>query len=150
MSEKSVNQEKKRPRLKVVCVCRGGNVRSVAMKMIVTRYLDHSTLACGLDTNDEETRSFLFEWADVIAVMHRDFFDAIPERFFVKTYIFHVGNDVWGNPFDEELQTSIAKLLNENPYPLNFGRRINPKKLVKRLREYREKVATRNREDASV
>jgi hypothetical protein len=151
---KSVNQEKenqaKRPRLKVVCVCRGGNVRSVAMKMIVNRYLDHSTLACGLDTNDEETRNFLFVWADVIVVMHHDMFASIPPFFFAKTFIFHVGNDVWGNPFDEELQLAIVDLLNGNPIPLNFGRRINPAKVIKRLRDYREKIATRNREDTSV
>lgn len=140
----------KRPRLKVVCMCRGGNVRSVAMKMILNRYLGHSSLACGLDTNDEETRRFLFEWADVIVVMHKEMACYVTDHYQFKLKVVHVGNDVWGDPFNEELQLKIVHILNAQHDDLNPGRLIDPAKVLKRLRDYKLKIESRNAEDAIV
>lgn len=138
----------KRIRMKIAVMCRGGNTRSVAMKMILSRYLDHSALVCGMETNDEETRTHLFSWADAIVVMQNTMIDGVPAQFHHKTYLFDVGNDVWGNPFHEELQLRIVELLNTNPV-FNGARVINPEKVLKRLRDYRTKIESRTEDFAA-
>lgn len=148
--EARLNMSDARPRLKVVCICRGGNVRSVAMKMILNRYLDHSTLACGTQNNDEATIRMLCEWADKVVLMSEKLLlPFMLEEYFAKLCIFEVGDDIWGNPFDEDLQVRIAEKLNAESRLFNFGRTINPEKVRRTLRQYREKIDARNLEDVA-
>jgi hypothetical protein len=132
----------KRPVLKIVCMCRAGMVRSVAMKSILHRYLGHDTLACGFETNSPEALALLFDWADAIVILSVPFLDYVPVELLHKTHIFDVGDDVWGNPFAEELRVRLVELLNANPM-FHFGRTLDPDKVVRDLRRYREKIEAR-------
>lgn len=132
-----------RPVLKIVCVCRGGNVRSVAMKRILHRYLGHETLAVGIDNNGEECLRMLYGWADFIIVTHKAFAERIPAEFATKVQTFHIGLDVWGNSFHPELQGIVVDVLNANPL-FHFGRKLCREKVTKDVYDYQAKVRTRN------
>ncbi len=110
--------------------------------MILSRYLDHSTLACGIDNNDPETLAMMFEWADFIVIMHRDFLEKIPVQYSSKVRIFHVGDDIWGNPFHEDLQGKIVRLLNQRDV-FSFGRVIDEGKVILKLQDYAQKILRR-------
>lgn len=112
------------------------------MKMILNRHLGHSTLACGMENNDDDCRRMLFEWADAVVILHRDFESGVMPEFRHKMHVFDVGDDVWGNPFDPDLQMKIVEMLNTNPV-LNFGRVINGEKVLQKLNAYREKIEAR-------
>ena len=63
--------------MKIITMCRGGNVRSVAAKQILNR-LGHEVIAIGADNTNFSTKKFLFDWADIIVVMSPNFFDIRP------------------------------------------------------------------------
>lgn len=128
-----------RPVLSVLCVCRGGNTRSVAAKMIIHRHLGHDAIAIGVDNNSTETLHKLCKWADMVVVMSRKFEDRIPSGVYI---LIDVGDDIWGNPFHPELQCLIVDLLNATP-ALNFGRTISQDKVITGLRKYRDKIESR-------
>lgn len=133
-----------RPRLKIVTVCRGGNTRSVAMKMILSRYLGHDCIACGVDSNSLETITSLLNWCDAAVVMEESLVEKLPEGAIDKQFLhlFCVGQDIWGNPFDPVLQAKIVWMLNEYPI-FNFGRVIDWNKVQKDLDRYKEKLTLR-------
>jgi hypothetical protein len=127
-------------------MCRGGNTRSVAAKMILHRYFGHETLAVGWENNSRETLDYLFAWADEVVVMHESFAKYGPAAF---TTVLHVGEDVWGNPFDEELQLRIFDLVIADPF-LRGNKNPQRDAVVRKLRAYREKINQRNLTDAAI
>jgi len=135
--------------MKILCVCRGGNVRSVAAKMILKRYFGHETLACGWENNAWETLCLLGEWADRVIVMHNDFTAMLPAHIQGKTYCLHVGEDIWGNPFHEELQDRIYHLVMADKV-LSNNKSPKLDTVISRLRKYRDKIAERNVQDIAV
>lgn len=131
---------------KILCVCRGGNVRSVAMKMLLTRYLDHDALACGFETTDAETRDMLYRWADVIVLLCADFEPLIRPRWANKLSVYDVGEDIWGNPFSPSLHVRLADMLNERNEFL-LGRRLNAELIREKLQNYAAKIEARSRKE---
>lgn len=107
-----------RPTTKVLCMCQGGNVRSVALK-----YLLHyggmklDALACGWESNTDNTRDMLFAWADYIIVMQPQFASRVPAAFHYqpggprKLFCYDVGQDRFGNPFHPELQQMLKGMI---------------------------------------
>lgn len=94
---------------KVVCVCRAGQVRSVAARHILAdRFGFCKVLACGWEKNDAETVDMLCAWADVVLVVGRgdDWKLPTPPE---KTVLLNVGPDVWGDYRNPQL---LEKLLN--------------------------------------
>ena len=145
--------------MKIVTMCRGGNVRSVAAKMILSRCLRHEVIAIGADNTNYDTKRFLFNWADRIVIMHPDLLKYVSFTYFdnyggrprldytYKTTLLNVGNDVWGNPFNENLQTTIVSLINSNVYSPLFDEKegiIDLAEVIKTLREYKAKLELRN------
>lgn len=139
--------------MNIITLCRGGNVRSVAAKMILSRYLHYEVIAIGAENTNSKTKDFLFNWADKIVVMsiNKEILSTISEKFQDKVILFNVGNDIWGNPFHKELQKIIIDKLNSGKY--NFitnGKTISLKKVLERIDSYKLKIKTRNRFDGAL
>ncbi|MCH7568441.1 MAG: hypothetical protein IIA87_03385 [Nanoarchaeota archaeon] len=50
--------------MKILCICKAGNVRSVAMAQYIRDSTSHEAIAIGIDTCSIETFDMLLEWAD--------------------------------------------------------------------------------------
>jgi predicted protein tyrosine phosphatase len=82
---------------RILTVCQGGNVRSVMARFLLNYKYGFDALACGWEPNTDETKTMLYEWADIIIPMHDDFAAKIPEQFRSKIRTtLHLGDDVWG------------------------------------------------------
>jgi predicted protein tyrosine phosphatase len=104
---------------KVVTVCQGAHVRSVALKYLLTYKYGHEVLACGWESNTAETRNMLFEWADIIVIMQKEFEKYVPEQYHNKgderkLYSYDVGEDRYGNPFHPELQEGLIQMIEKH------------------------------------
>jgi predicted protein tyrosine phosphatase len=107
-------------RLKVVTTCRGGHVRSVGLKYRLTYVYGHDVIACGHESNSEEVRRMLYEWADVIVIMESYMEEYIPKEFHItkdgkrKLFCYDVGEDRFGNPFHPELQAMLENMIQKH------------------------------------
>ena len=97
--------------MKILCICHGGRVRSVALRYILTDHLGFTdTLAAGLTKNSPETISILCEWADTIFLLvddKPDFLEAHQD----KIRYLDIGPDIWGSPNDIGLIQKLKQLL---------------------------------------
>lgn len=99
-----------------LCVCEGGNVRSVTLAYILKQERGLNALACSWRFNDAETLSMLYEWANKIIVMQANMKDKIPEEYQSKTEVCDVGPDRWGRSLDSDLGNVIRDKLNEDMF----------------------------------
>ena len=103
--------------LRILTVCQGGQVRSVALKYLLTYKHGHECLACGWQSNSAETRAALYAWADYIVVLQSEFAAHIPAEFHTradgsrKLFAYDVGEDRYGNPFHKELQSGLESMI---------------------------------------
>jgi len=102
--------------MKIVTTCQGGHVRSVALKYLLTYKYGHEVLACGWESNKEDTRNMLYEWADVIVIMQAEMEKYVDPKHHNdgerrKLYCYDVGEDVYGNPFHPTLQQSLDHMI---------------------------------------
>lgn len=104
--------------MKVLCVCQGGNVRSVALATRLKQKHRVDALACGLEKNAPATVALLCEWADRIVVMETRFVGLIPECARWKVESCDVGPDRFHRADNPELQALIR------PYATELWRRI--------------------------
>ena len=84
-------------KMKVLCVCQGGNTRSVAMAYVLKKYYRIDALACGYRDNTPETLTMLYQWADLIIAMAGRVWKRIPEEYKSKAKLCDVGSDRWGS-----------------------------------------------------
>jgi len=96
---------------KILTICAGANVRSVGLKYLLKYKYGHEALACGQDSNTQETRDLLSEWADYIIVVTQDYLPFISERFKDKTFCYEVGEDRFGYAFHPELLQICDQLI---------------------------------------
>lgn len=99
--------------MKYLCVCEGGNVRSVTLAYILKDERGLEALAMGWKPNSDETKQMLYEWADTIIVMQAAFEDKIPQEYRGKVIVCDVGPDRWGRSLDPGLGDLIRERLNE-------------------------------------
>lgn len=97
--------------LKLLCMCQGGNSRSVGCAFVLKYKYGHDALACGWERNDPETLAMLFAWADRIFVMQPHFAEHVPAKFRSKVTVYDVGPDIWCNGLHPELQGSCDLLI---------------------------------------
>ncbi len=102
-----------KPTDKVVCCCRGGQVRSVSVRNILAdNYGFRKVLACGLEKNDAETLCYLFAWADVILVVGSPgLLEMAPLGYAHKTRHLDVGPDRWGHYGHPELREILRPMI---------------------------------------
>jgi predicted protein tyrosine phosphatase len=103
--------QRKQKRCRVICVCQGGNSRSVACAYVLKYEFGIDALACSWEKNSPETMALLFRWATIIIVMQAEFKPKIPARFHGKVLIIDVGPDKWCNGLHPELVELCYNLL---------------------------------------
>lgn len=96
-----------------LCVCQGGNVRSVCLAWHLKNQ-GHEALSAGLDYLSDETMALLYTWADVVIVMEERFKVRVPERFHYKLGVCEVGPDIYGNPMNKVLKIMVKTWLSQN------------------------------------
>lgn len=95
--------------MKILTMCQGGNVRSVALAARLKGLHGHDAVACSWEFNTPETIKMLCQWAEMIVVMEAVFVKYIPVEFGKKIHYCDVGPDRWGSAFHPELQDIIAR-----------------------------------------
>lgn len=98
--------------MKILCVCRKGNVRSVATKYALNRRGYKEVLTVGFDMVTPETLNMLCKWADIILVPKITHWEKIDKRFTNKIKKgFVIGDDIYGTPVNLKLEEIINKNL---------------------------------------
>lgn len=100
---------------RVLCVCRGGQVRSVAARSVLHNHFGfRKVIAAGWETNDEVTIDSLCGWADAVVIVGRGAdwkASGLVSTPVNKTLYVEVGPDVWGRyDHPELLATLLPKL----------------------------------------
>ena len=107
-----------------LCICAGGNVRSVAVAYLVKYKYQHNAIAAGVDFfGDEEFVANLMSYAQHIIVVSEEieirlkrFLDLYHTRYIPITRI-DIGEDKWGpqlGPYNNELMNLAEDLIDKS------------------------------------
>lgn len=104
-------------RQKILCVCQGGNSRSVHLAYLLKYRYGVDAIACGWEGNEPATVEMLCEWAERIIVVEAFMKPKVNEEFQHKVRIFDVGPDRFFQPnvelleiFDDMIQNNIRSV----------------------------------------
>lgn len=97
---------------KILCVCKGGVVRSTMVAYILKFKYHVDAVAIGIEHNSPATVAMLCEWADQILVVDEWLRAHIRLDYHGKLTVLNVGPDRWGVPHPE-LKALCKKLLAE-------------------------------------
>jgi hypothetical protein len=91
--------------MKVLCLCQKGDSRSVALAWYFKHEHEprHEALAAGMITTSRQTRSMLYNWADIILLTTPRYRHWIPTEFDSKVREWDVGTDRFFRGFSLEL-----------------------------------------------
>jgi predicted protein tyrosine phosphatase len=89
--------------MKFLCVCDGGNVRSVALAYVLHDRLGHEAIAVGRQRVSPQTLRTFCAWADRVVVLQPHMEESIPEEFRPKVWCVDVGPDRFGLSIHPEL-----------------------------------------------
>lgn len=91
-------------RIKILCVCNKGNVRSVATKYCLNLRGYNNVIAVGCTLVSTDTMKLLCDWADIILLAKYKHILLVPvkERRKVNKN-FKIGEDTYGTPLDYAL-----------------------------------------------
>jgi predicted protein tyrosine phosphatase len=81
-----------------LCLCEGGNSRSVGLAFILKHYCDADAIAAGWRFMSSEALDMLYEWADRIVVMQPYISEKVPEKYADKVSVCDVGEDRYFRP----------------------------------------------------
>lgn len=98
--------------MKILCLCLGGNVRSVCVSHHLRAHHGHDTIPYGTEDgkySTAKTRDFLAEWADRIVVVEPHFSKKVPVQHQHKVIVLEVGPDKWGAPYHPELRAIVER-----------------------------------------
>lgn len=90
--------------MKFLCVCLGGNVRSVAMATQIHEGYRHEAIPVGWNRVSRETMTVFCQWADVVVIMEDHMREHIPREFAAKIRVADVGPDRYGMHVHPELK----------------------------------------------
>lgn len=96
---------------RVLCICEGGNVRSVGLAFRLKQCHGLDAIAASWRFNSPETLKLLYGWADRIVVMQPEMWEHVPAEFRSKAAICDVGPDNYGTAFHPVLQDRLERLL---------------------------------------
>lgn len=96
--------------MKFLCVCDGGNVRSVAMAYAL-KMNEQEALAVGRLYTTKETMDMLSSWADQIILMEPHMIESIDPMFHKKIIVCDVGPDRYGLYIHPELQVQVVMFM---------------------------------------
>lgn len=101
--------------MKILCICDGGNSRSVGAAYLLKEEERHEAIAIGLARTTRETRKMLYEWADRIVLTVGKRRGYIPEEYVHKLRVWDVGPDTYFLGYKEELLSQLREYLKTNP-----------------------------------
>lgn len=90
-----------------LCICQGGNVRSVALATVLKQKYHQEAIAVGFERSSEGTLAMLAEWANVIIVMMDPYRFCIPVEYQEKVIVCDVGEDTYGRPGHDRLVAQV-------------------------------------------
>jgi hypothetical protein len=96
---------------KILCMCQGGNSRSVALGFLMKYRYGEDALACSWEKNSAETLKMLFDWADKIIILQAHFIQYVPAEYHEKVGVVDVGADVWCNGLHPDLLNLLISKL---------------------------------------
>lgn len=101
--------------MKFLCVCEGGNCRSVSLAYVLKDFYQQAALACGIREYMKDTLVFLCDlWKpDWIVLMQPGFMEHIPKVHCHKVRVLDVGPDRWGNALHSELLEIIKPVVQQ-------------------------------------
>ena len=88
---------------RILTICQGGNVRSVALGYLLKERYGFDAIACGWMWNTHETIGMLCEWADAVIILQDEFKQHVPKKYHAKLSLLDVGPDRWFNSLHPEL-----------------------------------------------
>jgi predicted protein tyrosine phosphatase len=117
MSTKYVGFSKRGPQDRVLCICRGGNTRSIAASFLLKYKYGCEALAIGMEKTTPETLSLLLQWSTAVLVFDKEAHRRIMMvRGWQHVRTFHfvpLGHDVWTNPLDMDLLRKCDEYLRQ-------------------------------------
>ena len=105
-------------KIHVLCLCQGGNVRSVALAYLLKQKYGIDAIAASLKYNTDTTISTLIQWSDRVIVVADDLMDEFRTRFpehIRKAGVYPIGPDVWGNPIRKSLLHLCEMAIQNDP-----------------------------------
>ena len=100
---------------KILCVCQGGNVRSVGFAKLL-KDAGADALACGARDNSIQTLAHLFNWADIIVLMSEQIKEHLPEYLLRPVFpivVIEVGPDNYHKHTHPELLAKLKPVVEE-------------------------------------
>lgn len=85
-------------RQKILCVCQGGNSRSVHLAYLLKYKYGADALNCGWQGNAPATLKMLCEWAEFIILVEEWMREKISQEYHYKVRVFDVGPDRFFQP----------------------------------------------------
>ena len=110
---------------KILCVCEGGNVRSVACAYLFKYQIGYDALAASWKRNSLGTLMMLYNWADRIIIMQPEFREKVIPTCYHKITVYDVGPDRWGSALHPDLLEIIETYMGHDSL-LNYGKRGQP------------------------
>ena len=102
------------PKKKFLCICEGGNVRSVAMARTLKDNFKQNAVAMSWACNDNVILEFAASWADYILLMQPKFIERLSDKLKLenghKIRIVDVGPDRFGTASHPELYEFVSKV----------------------------------------
>jgi hypothetical protein len=103
--------------MKILTICRGGIVRSVALASVLRYEAGHDPIAYGVEWGTPETMQMLCAWADRVVLMQPEYADAtkLHDRHIglYQYCVCDVGPDVWSNPLHPDLLARVRQYVAE-------------------------------------
>ena len=90
--------------MKILCVCRYGNVRSVALAYILKILFKQEAIAVGAKTSSDKTFKMMSDWADKIIFLttRLDRYQLMKHN--PKVILMDIGSDVWHDANHQNLK----------------------------------------------
>ncbi len=99
--------------IKILCVCRQGNSRSVGTRYRLNRRGYGNVIAIGAFNTNQETLKMLCDWADKILLAKPHHGENLPSGKEKIDTEFTIGEDNWNNPMNKELHEIVNKELDK-------------------------------------
>lgn len=95
----------KQRKRRFLCICQGGNVRSVALAFLLKYMGEQDAIAASAEKNTEDTLTMLWDWADYVIVLAENVLPFLPKAVTTgrKFVMVDVGPDRWGTALHPEL-----------------------------------------------
>lgn len=94
-----------------LCVCQYGHSRSVALCRVL-HAKGQQAIAVGWYTTPQWL-PYLCRTADKILLLESHYINLIPKEQQYKIIDFHIGPDVWSNPYNKDLFTLLEQMVKE-------------------------------------